>query len=59
VETVESILCPFCGQAFEIMVDTGTTLQRFTIDCEVRCRPMEISAECEPGEVLSLEVRSD
>ena len=59
VETVETIRCPFCGQAFETTVDTSLTFQRFTIDCEVCCRPMEISVECAPGEVLSLEVRGD
>ena len=59
VETVETIRCPFCGQAFETTVDTSITFQRFTIDCEVCCRPMEISVECAPGEVLSLEVRGD
>ena len=59
VETVETIRCPFCGQAFETTVDTSMTFQRFTIDCEVCCRPMEISVECAPGEVLSLEVRGD
>jgi hypothetical protein len=30
--------------------------QRFTTDCEVCCRPFEVIAECEPGEILSLEV---
>jgi len=59
VETVETIRCPFCGQAFETTVDTSITFQRFTIDCEVCCRPMEISIECAPGEVLSLAVRGD
>ncbi len=59
VETVETIRCPFCGQAFETTVDTSLTFQRFTIDCEVCCRPMEINVECAPGEVLSLEVRGD
>ena len=56
METVETIHCPFCGQAFETTIDTSVAFQRFTIDCEVCCRPMEISVECEPGEVLSLEV---
>ena len=56
METPETIRCPFCGQAFELLVDTSIACQRFTTDCEVCCRPFEVSAECEPGEVLSLEV---
>jgi hypothetical protein len=56
MEVSESIQCPYCGQRFDLVVDTSTATQRFTTDCEVCCRPFEVSAECEPGEVLSLEV---
>jgi hypothetical protein len=52
----ESVLCPFCGQAFELAVDTSVASQRFTTDCEVCCRPFEVVAECEAGEILSLDV---
>ncbi len=57
VEVSETIQCPFCGQAFEVMIDTSVAEQRFTTDCEVCCRPFEIIAQCEPGEVLSVETR--
>jgi hypothetical protein len=56
MEVSETILCPFCGQKFELVVDTSTSEQRFTTDCEVCCRPFEVVAECEPGEILSLDV---
>ena len=35
-------------------IDTSVPNQRFTTDCEVCCRPFEVTAECEPGEILSL-----
>ena len=54
MQVSESIQCPFCGQAFELVIDTSLETQRFTTDCEVCCRPFEVFAECEPGEVLSL-----
>ena len=57
VESSETIQCPFCGQRFELVIDTSLASQRFTTDCEVCCRPFEVLAECEPGEVLSLEVQ--
>jgi hypothetical protein len=57
VEVSEKIQCPFCGRAFEIAIDTSVASQRFTTDCEVCCRPFEVIAECEPGEVLSLEIQ--
>ena len=50
------VQCPFCGQTFELAVDTSVATQRFTTDCEVCCRPFEVVAECETGEILSLAV---
>ena len=55
----ESIQCPFCGQSNELVIDTSVASQRFTTDCEVCCRPFEVLAECEPGEVLSVEVQAN
>jgi hypothetical protein len=59
MEICESITCPFCGQSYELAVDTSVGSQRFTTDCEVCCRPFEVLAECEPGEILSLETQID
>ena len=56
MEILETVRCPFCGQSSEIGVDTSVPQQRFTTDCEVCCRPFEVTVECEPGEVLSIEV---
>lgn len=56
MQVSESVQCPFCGQEFELIVDTSVESQRFTTDCEVCCRPFEVWAECEPGEVISLDV---
>jgi len=51
----ESVPCPFCGQANELVIDTTVASQKFTTDCEVCCRPFEVWVECEPGEILSLD----
>ncbi len=59
MEESETILCPFCGQPCEITVDTGVHSQRFTTDCEVCCRPFEVTAECEDGEILRLEAAAN
>jgi len=58
VETSETIQCPHCGQSVEIVADTSSGFQRFTTDCEICCRPFEVVAECEPGEILSLDVQA-
>ncbi|MGN6552411.1 MAG: CPXCG motif-containing cysteine-rich protein [Verrucomicrobiota bacterium] len=56
MEISESIQCPFCGQESNVTVDTAQSSQRFTSDCEVCCRPFEVTVECESGEILSLDV---
>ena len=57
MQVSETIQCPFCGQSFELVIDTSVESQRFTTDCEVCCRPFEVFAECEPGEIISLDVQ--
>ena len=59
MEVTETVACPYCGQKFDLVIDTSVQTQRFTTDCEVCCRPFQVVAECEPGEVLSLEIQSD
>jgi hypothetical protein len=56
VECPADVQCPFCGESFELVLDTSQPSQRLTTDCEVCCRPFEIVAECEPGEVIALDV---
>jgi transcription elongation factor Elf1 len=59
VEEFTDIQCPFCGQTFEVVVDTSLTRQRFTTDCEICCRPLEVAAECKAGEIVSVEVMGE
>ena len=59
MQVSESVSCPFCGQSFDLVIDTSIESQRFTTDCEVCCRPFEVFAECEPGEVVSLDVQGE
>ncbi len=58
MEQSERIQCPYCGQSMELSIDTSIAEQRFTTDCEVCCRPFEVFAECEPGEILTLDVQA-
>jgi len=56
MEEFTDIQCPFCGQDCEVVIDTSIRKQRFTTDCEVCCRPIEVVAECAGGEIVSVEV---
>ena len=57
MEANETIQCPHCGQEFDLVIDTSNSAQRFTTDCEICCRPIEVFAECEQGEIVSLAVQ--
>jgi len=57
MEVPETVICPYCGQEMELVLDASQPRQRFTTDCEVCCRPFEVVATCEAGEVVSVEVR--
>ncbi len=59
MEEFVTIQCPFCGQSFDVAVDTTIAQQSFTTDCEVCCRPFEVRAECKGGEVVSVDVASE
>lgn len=59
VEEFADVLCPYCGQTCEIVIDTSLAKQRFNTDCEVCCHPFEIVAECEAGEIVSVEATAD
>lgn len=53
------VSCPYCGQISTLVLDTSVPQQRFTTDCEVCCRPFTVFAECEPGEILSLDAQGE
>lgn len=55
----EFIQCPFCGQGFDLVIDTSVARQTFVTDCEICCRPMSVSADCQPGEIIELTVAGE
>ena len=38
-----TIDCPYCGEAFELVIDTGENEQQYIEDCYVCCRPIHLS----------------
>jgi hypothetical protein len=49
------VSCPWCGEYFALAIDTSEGDFDTIVDCEVCCRPMEITAHCEPGEVIDVQ----
>ena len=46
------ISCPYCGEPMEVVIDMSAGSQSYIEDCQICCRPMQISFETE-GEYLS------
>jgi hypothetical protein len=45
--------CPYCWENISMMVDTSVLHQSYIEDCEVCCRPIEITYQAEDNELLS------
>jgi Cysteine-rich CPXCG len=41
--TLVSIDCPYCGESIEISVDCSVENQNYIEDCQVCCRPMDVT----------------
>lgn len=50
------ISCPFCGESITILVDTSAGSQNYIEDCQVCCRPMQVSVEVAGDEMLRVDV---
>jgi hypothetical protein len=42
-----------------VVIDTSYDHQRFNTDCQVCCRPFEVVAECQKGEIVTVQVTTD
>lgn len=56
MEMTRRIRCPYCGQTFDLVIDTSGGYQRLDTDCEICCHPLQVVVECEPGTIASLDV---
>lgn len=45
------ITCPYCGENFELIVDCSIPQQEYIEDCEVCCRPINLSVTVEGNTV--------
>ncbi len=52
----ERARCPFCGEPISLLIDLSAGEQSYIEDCQVCCRPMQVSVDVENGELLTLNV---
>ena len=41
----QTVDCPFCGESIAILLDLSAGGQSYIEDCQVCCRPMQVSFE--------------
>jgi hypothetical protein len=55
-----TILCPYCGESYETVVDLSAGSQHYVEDCAVCCRPIEIALKVgDDGELIDVSTRTD
>lgn len=52
----EFIDCPFCGENISVLLDLSEGSQSYIEDCQVCCRPMQISFAVTGQDSVSVEV---
>ncbi|MGH8307990.1 MAG: CPXCG motif-containing cysteine-rich protein [Gammaproteobacteria bacterium] len=58
IESVD-IRCPYCGETIEITVDCSAENQRYIEDCQVCCRPIEMTISIDEAGLPVVEVSSE
>jgi hypothetical protein len=51
--TEKSIICPYCGETIEVLIDPADLEQQYIEDCQVCCQPINFLAfEDDSGEFV-------
>ena len=50
--------CPYCGENISILIDLGVAEQEYIEDCEVCCRPIEVSLRSDDGTLTEFNART-
>jgi transcription elongation factor Elf1 len=53
-----SFTCPYCGEEISVVIDLSVRRQSYIEDCEVCCKPVEISYSVENDEIASFSART-
>ena len=53
------IVCPYCGESLEILVDSSIRRQDYIEDCEVCCRPITLTIAFDGDGCIRVDASSD
>jgi hypothetical protein len=55
-----SVTCPYCGEEVELSLDpSGGASQRYVEDCEVCCRPWQLTISWDSDGAMTVEAQAD
>jgi hypothetical protein len=57
----DKIICPYCGESIDILIDPEEIDQEYIEDCQVCCRPINfaISSEADGEPTVSVRAEND
>ncbi len=55
----ETIVCPYCGESIDVLVDCSAGHQEYVEDCSVCCRPITVRIEIDDDDVVSVDARAE
>jgi hypothetical protein len=59
-DTMACVICPYCGADVEITLDPGGgSVQRYVEDCEVCCRPWQLTVTWDPAGGALVDARTE
>lgn len=53
------ISCPYCGEEIELLIDASAGEQDYIEDCQVCCKPINVSIKLDSEGDVSVITRSD
>ena len=53
------LMCPYCGEEIEVVVDCSVTEQQYVEDCSVCCRPLLLTVSIGDQGVPSVRARHE
>ncbi len=55
----ETVICPYCGESIEILIDRSLSHQVYIEDCSVCCRPIHVDLMIEDNGALLLFIKHE
>jgi len=51
--------CPYCGELITLLIDPSIDTQQYIEDCQVCCRPIEVSVSLGSDDNVQVDVRGE